>query len=274
MMMTYPFGSSCLLFSHPTKLTMARLLPSRRRRSRLLGVRGVLTLCVKLYGSIPLVESFLAPFHVTPPPMLTSGANRTPRSTRDGLSPIVLPLTGRQPDPRSFGPSTLTLQTTADSGSNDTGTKGKRKRKTFWECLASAVSQRAAIKASPTYNAIGATAKDRTKVQIKTLIRVVLPSLAVGAAAIFAFPGLSMFLVSLVNDQGAMTVLSTDSSQFVQNFLSVSSLLFSILVGQTYVPRCSWGSVLSVSIILIPPPTATTSCTSSRRPCTTRSSTR
>jgi hypothetical protein len=40
-------------------------------------------------------------------------------------------------------------------------------------------------------------------------------------------------LASSVSSSGALTVLSTDSSQFVQNFLSVSSLLFSILVGQT-----------------------------------------
>jgi hypothetical protein len=203
----------------------------------------VLTLWAACYGSIPLAESFLArapTSHVAPPtPMLSSGANPMSRHASDGLAPASLPVTGRRSDPRSrsYDASKTALKTASETGSIDSGAaKGKRKRKTFWECLASAVSQRAAVKAtSPPYNAIGASAKDRTKVQIKTLIRVVLPSLAVGAAAIFAFPGLAMFLVSLVNDQGAMTVLSTDSSQFVQNFLSVSSLLFSILVGQTYV---------------------------------------
>jgi hypothetical protein len=43
-----------------------------------------------------------------------------------------------------------------------------------------------------------------------------------------------LFLATLMSDTGVFTVLSQDSSQFVQNFLSVSSLLFSILVGQTY----------------------------------------
>lgn len=240
--MIHPLASSHL--TH--KLTMAPR-PSRRTRprpSRLLGVRHVLTLWAACYGSIPLAESFLARAptnHVATPttPMLTSGANPMSRHGRDGLAPASLPVTGRRSDPRSrsyVAPRTA-LKIATESGSTDSGTaKRTRKRKTFWECLASAVSQRAAIRASsPTYNAIGASAKDRTKVQIKTLIRVVLPSLAVGAAAIFAFPALAMFLVSLVSDQGAMTVLSTDSSQFVQNFLSVSSLLFSILVGQTYV---------------------------------------
>jgi len=37
-----------------------------------------------------------------------------------------------------------------------------------------------------------------------------------------------------MNDAGVFQVLSQDSSQFVQNFLSVAGLLFSILAGQTY----------------------------------------
>jgi hypothetical protein len=51
--------------------------------------------------------------------------------------------------------------------------------------------------------------------------------------ATLIFPALALFLASTMNDAGVFTVLSQDSSQFVQNFLSVSSLLFSILVGQT-----------------------------------------
>jgi hypothetical protein len=69
--------------------------------------------------------------------------------------------------------------------------------------------------------------------QSKTLLRVFLPSLAAGALATALFPGLALFLASYMND-GVFTILSQDSSQFVQNFLNVSSLLFSILVGQTY----------------------------------------
>ena len=74
----------------------------------------------------------------------------------------------------------------------------------------------------------------RLKLGLLTTLRVVLPSILAGVVAFYAFPGLSLWLCSLFQDQGVFAVLSQDSSQFVQNFLSVSSLLFSILVGQTY----------------------------------------
>ncbi|KAI2489866.1 hypothetical protein MHU86_24721 [Fragilaria crotonensis] len=47
-------------------------------------------------------------------------------------------------------------------------------------------------------------------------------------------PGIAMLLASSMNSAGVFQVLSQDSSQFVQNFLTVAGLLFSILVGQTY----------------------------------------
>jgi len=74
----------------------------------------------------------------------------------------------------------------------------------------------------------------RLKLGILTVVRVVIPSVLAGAVAFYAFPALSLWLCSLFQDAGVFAVLSQDSSQFVQNFLSVSSLLFSILVGQTY----------------------------------------
>lgn len=74
----------------------------------------------------------------------------------------------------------------------------------------------------------------RIKLGILTTIRVAIPSILAGVLAFVAFPSLSLWLGSLFQDQGVFAVLSQDSSQFVQNFLSVSSLLFSILVGQTY----------------------------------------
>jgi len=68
-----------------------------------------------------------------------------------------------------------------------------------------------------------------------TLIRVGIPSLLSGVIAFLAFPGLAMWLCTLFNgDPRVFAVLSQDSSQFVQNFLTVAGLLFSILVGQTY----------------------------------------
>lgn len=124
----------------------------------------------------------------------------------------------------------------ADSGARGRHSDPKRKRR-FWQCLAASVSQRASQKAAdPYYDAV--ESKDRTRVQIKTLLRVVLPSLAVGVISTLVFPGLALFLASTMNDAGVFTVLSQDSSQFVQNFLTVSGLLFSILVGQTYVRAC------------------------------------
>ena len=78
------------------------------------------------------------------------------------------------------------------------------------------------------------TDKDRKAVQLITLVRVIIPSILSGIAATFLFPGVALFLASIMNDAGVFAILSQDSSQFVQNFLTVSGLLFSILVGQTY----------------------------------------
>ena len=75
--------------------------------------------------------------------------------------------------------------------------------------------------------------KDRRGPQRKTLLRVVVPSLLIGITACLTFPAVSMMIASLIHDAGAFSVLSQDSSQFVQNFLNVAGLLFSILVGQT-----------------------------------------
>jgi hypothetical protein len=69
------------------------------------------------------------------------------------------------------------------------------------------------------------TDRDKFKVQFITLLRVGVPSIVAGIAACFAFPGLALFLASIMNDAGVFAVLSQDSSQFVQNFLTVSGLL-------------------------------------------------
>lgn len=81
---------------------------------------------------------------------------------------------------------------------------------------------------------VGLSSVEQTKFQLITLIRVGLPSLISGIVAFLIFPVLALFLASIVNDAGVFAVLSQDSSQFVQNFLTVSGLLFSILIGQTY----------------------------------------
>jgi hypothetical protein len=72
------------------------------------------------------------------------------------------------------------------------------------------------------------------RVQLLTLTRVGLPSLLAGVVATLTFPAMALFLAGLWNtNPGTMAILSQDSSQFVQNFLTVAGLLFSILVGQT-----------------------------------------
>lgn len=78
------------------------------------------------------------------------------------------------------------------------------------------------------------TDRERLTVQLTTILRVGLPSLFAGTCAYLLFPTLALTLADIINDAGAFAVLSQDSSQFVQNFLTVVGLLFSILVGQTY----------------------------------------
>lgn len=66
-----------------------------------------------------------------------------------------------------------------------------------------------------------------------TLLRVSIPSVIAGVVATLVFPALALGMARGWSDPGTFAVLSQDSSQFVQNFLTVASLLFSILVGQT-----------------------------------------
>ncbi|KAL3777460.1 hypothetical protein ACHAW5_006416 [Stephanodiscus triporus] len=74
----------------------------------------------------------------------------------------------------------------------------------------------------------------RGDVQLRTLSRILLPSLLSSVVASATFPYLSLGLSYLINDAATFAVLAVDSSQFVQNFLTVTGLTFSILVGQTY----------------------------------------
>jgi hypothetical protein len=71
-------------------------------------------------------------------------------------------------------------------------------------------------------------------IQLETLSRVLLPSFLSSILAYTLFPSLALYLSYLINDSATFAVLSVDSSQFIQNFLTVTGLTFSILVGQTY----------------------------------------
>lgn len=72
------------------------------------------------------------------------------------------------------------------------------------------------------------------QIQFETLSRIILPSALASLTAFFLFPSVSLYLSYLINDSATFAVLAVDSSQFIQNYLTVSSLIFSILVGQTY----------------------------------------
>mmetsp|Transcript_20038 Transcript_20038/g.29715 ORF Transcript_20038/g.29715 Transcript_20038/m.29715 type:complete len:415 (+) Transcript_20038:154-1398(+) len=98
-----------------------------------------------------------------------------------------------------------------------------------WKKAAAVFSQTAAVEVNDPYNSRGSRG-----IQLMTFIRVGIPSAIAGMLGTFLFPAFSLFLASIMNDTGVFKVLSVDSSQFVQNFLTVAGLLFSILVGQTY----------------------------------------
>lgn len=72
------------------------------------------------------------------------------------------------------------------------------------------------------------------QVQLETLTRIIVPSALASFVAFLIFPPISLGLSYLINDSATFAVLSVDSSQFIQNFLTVTGLTFSILVGQTY----------------------------------------
>ena len=78
--------------------------------------------------------------------------------------------------------------------------------------------------------------------QLRTVIRVVLPSLLVAAASTVAYEPIVAALTGLhtslseaspdLYDDRVLTVLSNDLSQYVQNILTTCALLFGMLVGQ------------------------------------------
>mmetsp|Transcript_1439 Transcript_1439/g.1962 ORF Transcript_1439/g.1962 Transcript_1439/m.1962 type:complete len:437 (+) Transcript_1439:117-1427(+) len=71
-------------------------------------------------------------------------------------------------------------------------------------------------------------------VQAITVLRVSIPSLAAGAFSGLIYPTMSMALANYIDDPGVFAVVSQDASQYIQNILTTSGLVFSILVGQTF----------------------------------------
>ncbi|CAB9515450.1 expressed unknown protein [Seminavis robusta] len=93
----------------------------------------------------------------------------------------------------------------------------------IWEQMASAV-----------YNVEEDPTKLREFVQLVTVLRVGIPSLLLATTAKLIYPSTALWLAALIDDSGAFAVISQDSSQYIQNILTTSGLVFSLLVGQTY----------------------------------------
>lgn len=140
--------------------------------------------------------------------------------------------------PRQFcHRSALTMAKSTHQGTNGTPEKGIGTAKREPSLLQRILGSLAALGKSFSQNQSGdgINPQSRLSLNAMTLLRVGIPSLGLGLAAFLSFPGLSMWLSGLWSQSpGVLQVLSQDSSQFVQNFLTVAGLLFSMLVGQTY----------------------------------------
>ncbi|KAL3925132.1 MAG: hypothetical protein SGARI_005901, partial [Bacillariaceae sp.] len=67
-----------------------------------------------------------------------------------------------------------------------------------------------------------------------SLLRVGIPSLFLAASAKISYTPVSLELANIIQDSGVFAVVAQDASQYIQNILTTSGLMFSILVGQTY----------------------------------------
>jgi hypothetical protein len=150
------------------------------------------------------------------------------RSCESFVSPITTRVVTKVGVPVSQNPRVRTLSSPS-TGSNDLDVGDPSKL----EKLVASFSQTAAARLSKKYKKDILAGSHRNR-QLVTLVRVGVPSVLAGIAGFFLFPALAVGLATMVSDAGVFAVLSQDSSQFVQNFLSVASLLFSILAGQTY----------------------------------------
>jgi Protein of unknown function (DUF4239) len=70
--------------------------------------------------------------------------------------------------------------------------------------------------------------------QIVTLTRVCVPSLFVAVLVYAIYPSTALQIFGWINDSGAIDVIANDYSQYIQNVLNVSGLMFTIIVGYTY----------------------------------------
>lgn len=177
--------------------------------------------------AITSVEAFQLNLHMPQHNVYRSSSLSSQMQPRLSLRPNNIPSVSttsrlfREDQYRSGRSGNLYMSMYADDKPNENS---------FWNTIASSISQTAAVKVNEPLN----EEQDKAKVQLVTLLRVGIPSLVAGIVAVVTFPYLALSLASMMNDAGVFAVLSQDSSQFVQNFLTVTGLLFSILVGQSY----------------------------------------
>lgn len=70
--------------------------------------------------------------------------------------------------------------------------------------------------------------------QIVSALRVGIPSLLMAITAKLIYPSIALSLANAIDDSGVFAVVAQDASQYIQNILTTSGLVFSLLVGQTY----------------------------------------
>jgi hypothetical protein len=70
--------------------------------------------------------------------------------------------------------------------------------------------------------------------QTISALRVGVPALLAGCLARAVYPSIALALVDLIHDDKVFEVVSQDLSQFLQNIVTTSGLLFGLLSGQTY----------------------------------------
>ena len=70
--------------------------------------------------------------------------------------------------------------------------------------------------------------------QLVTLLRVGVPSTLMAIISYVVYPDISMSIFAWINDVDATSVVANDYSQYIQNILTTSGLMFSITVGYTY----------------------------------------
>ena len=86
---------------------------------------------------------------------------------------------------------------------------------------------------TPQPKAIRKLLATRSKQAVSTLVRVALPTAIATIVGFLYFDNLSLFIRSTL-DLGTIRILQADDAQFIQNFLTVIGLLFSILAGNAY----------------------------------------